>query len=187
MEKEKIEVGENGRLYIVKGRRRMLKWTPQMLSDLRRFYPTTSNHEMEEILGIRWTVISNKAYKMGIHKSAEYLLRIRREHAMEMGIGNHGIRPKISPQHRERINEGIRRWAERIRNNEGCVHPRSIPIYCAEDKTTYPSMRHFLEAKGMKFDKYAYDKMQRDGNYRGYTLMRMNKPDYKQLKKKSKV
>lgn len=169
---EKIEVGENGRLYVVRGTRRYLKWTPQMEADVRRFYPDSSNEEMEEILGVNQAIIRNKAYQMGIHKSSEYLARLRKDQICAMSKMPKNYAHLYTPEHRAKMMEGVRRSVERRKHTDYTWHSCKR-VYCVEDKTTYPSIKAFVLAKGFKYTSSIYSSMSRQKKWRGYTLVRI--------------
>jgi len=56
-------------------------WTPQMVSELRRYYPTTINSELEELFGVSRMTIFNMARKLGLKKNEAWLQKIIQENA----------------------------------------------------------------------------------------------------------
>ena len=81
----KVTVGTDGRLYNY-GTHRTLYWTPQMISDLRRYFPTASNREVSEILGIDRNIIGAKAKELGLSKSDAYMQKLHKERGFMASI-----------------------------------------------------------------------------------------------------
>lgn len=70
---------DTGKLWMRKGRGRSLVWTSQMLSDMRRLFPTTRNDELAGVLGLAVRTVVRKAREMGLEKDKEWLRTIRKE------------------------------------------------------------------------------------------------------------
>lgn len=172
MKKEKrIERGDDGHLYVVQGRRRILMWTPQMLSDLRRYYPDTPNKEMEEIMGIKSHIIIDKAHKIGVYKSSEFLTRMRKEQVLLMRSVPKSRRPPLTPEQLEKMTKGRIASINRKKQEGTYVNHNSKPVYCVEDKAAYPSIKLFFQSKGIHFCTDGYSRLKRFGRYKGYTLI----------------
>ena len=170
----KIERGENGRLYQVRGSQRCVIWTPQMEADMRRFFPTSSNEEMAGILGLTASQIAYKARKMNLSKDGEYMQVMQTENARKASsmANNKGRKP--SREFVDNLQKNLREWMKREKERGTYIHNGSIPVYCVEDKQTYPSIKHFLIAKGL-FDKnnhYIYTTIKKTGQYKGFNLIK---------------
>ena len=70
---------DTGKLWLRKGRGRSLVWTSQMLSDMRRLFPTTKNDELAGVLGLAVRTVVRKAREMGLEKDKEWLRTIWKE------------------------------------------------------------------------------------------------------------
>ncbi len=86
---------DTGKLWLRKGRGKSLVWTSQMLSDLRRLFPTTKNEELAGILGVGVRTVVRKAREMGLEKDKEWLRtlwkeNIRMGHMMSRALGYPG-------------------------------------------------------------------------------------------------
>lgn len=57
-------------------------WSPQMLSDLKRYFPTTSNQECADILQVSVRTIVRKARELGLEKDNEWLLSVWEENRL---------------------------------------------------------------------------------------------------------
>ena len=53
-------------------------WNGNMLSDLKRYYPNTSNRDMVELLGVSERTIVRKARELGLEKSEEYVSKVNK-------------------------------------------------------------------------------------------------------------
>lgn len=67
---------------------RRFDWTPQMLYDLKRLYPTTKNEELAGIFMMSKTTVARKAKSLGIQKDKEWMANISKEHALLGGYAN---------------------------------------------------------------------------------------------------
>ena len=79
-------------------------WTPQMLTDLKRYYPTTKRDELSAMLGIGVTTIERKARELGLKKDAAWLKSVLSENAhlgrismKKNGTANHFPKGHVSP------------------------------------------------------------------------------------------
>lgn len=73
---------ENGRIWDHQRYAKSIYWTGQMLSDLKRFYPTTLNEELAEILMVSHRTLTRKARELGLTKDREWLRKIWEERRM---------------------------------------------------------------------------------------------------------
>lgn len=62
-----------GRTTIKNGHSVRIYWTAQMLSDLRRFYPTTTNDELAELLNVSKSTLARKARELKLKKDEAWL------------------------------------------------------------------------------------------------------------------
>lgn len=170
---ERVERGPDGHLYIVRGKRRILKWTPQMEADMRRFYPDTPNKELAEIMGINRSAIVDKARQMGIRKDSEWLKQMRRENVTMLKPLPKNHSHLYTAEHRAKMVEGLRRYIKRSREQGTYVSSRACKVYCVDDKTTYNSIKQFTEAKQLPFHTNVYTSLKRTGRIKGYTLVKL--------------
>lgn len=68
-----------GRAYVWTGRKWKIHWTADMISYMKRKYPTTKNDIMAEALGINKRTIIFKAREMGLYKDPTILNGWRRQ------------------------------------------------------------------------------------------------------------
>lgn len=54
-------------------------WSPSMLNDLRRWFPTTLNAELAEVLGVSSRTLIRKARSLGLVKDPQWLAEIWEE------------------------------------------------------------------------------------------------------------
>jgi len=54
-------------------------WSANMITDLKRYYPNTSNEELVGILGCSERTIVRKAREFGLYKSKEYMSHTAKE------------------------------------------------------------------------------------------------------------
>jgi hypothetical protein len=52
-----------------------IDWTPQMESELKRYYPTTRNKELMELFMVSEYSIRKKAKELGLSKDKDFLLK----------------------------------------------------------------------------------------------------------------
>ena len=71
---------DTGKLWLRNGRGRSLVWTSQMLSDMRRLFPTTKNDELAGIMGVGVRTMVRKARELGLEKDGEWLSGMWRDH-----------------------------------------------------------------------------------------------------------
>ena len=80
VKKSGIFRGDDGRLYQYNGKSRAgFYWTPDMISVLKRYYPTNPTSEVAEMLGMNADTVYRKARELGIGKSISYLSQCSRE------------------------------------------------------------------------------------------------------------
>ena len=68
-----------GKIMEHKGYATSIHWTPQMIADLRRWFPTTLNEELAGILGVSQRTMIRKARELGLQKNPEWLKQIWNE------------------------------------------------------------------------------------------------------------
>ncbi len=71
---------KKGRLIEHNGRSHRIYWTKQMLSDIKRMYPTTLNEELAGILGVSQRTLIRKARELGLEKNSQWLLQVWEQH-----------------------------------------------------------------------------------------------------------
>lgn len=64
---------ETGRTLIKEGNAIRISWSPQMISDLRRLFPTDTNKEIAEYIGVSPRTVIRKARELGLEKDKEWL------------------------------------------------------------------------------------------------------------------
>ncbi len=67
---------------------RKFDWTPQMISDLKRFYPITKNDELAGMFMMSKTTVARKARSLGIVKDKEWFTKVAKENALLGGYAN---------------------------------------------------------------------------------------------------
>ena len=67
---------KKGRLMEIDGRARRIYWSGDMLSLLRREFPTTINEELAGMLGISARSVTRKAAELGLKKNQEWLTKL---------------------------------------------------------------------------------------------------------------
>ncbi len=73
-----VTVNDKGQYINYQGRKKSIHWTGNMLSDLKRHYPTTKNKELAELLGVSERTLVRKARELGIGKNPEWLASVSR-------------------------------------------------------------------------------------------------------------
>lgn len=66
---------------VMKGRRLVIRencitriyWSPNMLSELKRYFPTSPNKEVAELLGVSERTMQRKAKELGLTKNKRYI------------------------------------------------------------------------------------------------------------------
>ena len=61
-----------------KGGHPYIFWNGNMISELKRYYPNTSNRDMVELLGVSERTIVRKARELGLEKSEEYVSKVNK-------------------------------------------------------------------------------------------------------------
>lgn len=137
-ERNGITVREDGIKFIRNGLSRKIYWDGNMISILKRHFPTTMTDELVEILGVSRRTIIRKARELGLQKDPEWLLQIWEERRMmawnavkrkgNQGCWKKGVRynpdGEFKPGHMEddetkaRRIEGYRRWC--------MLHPKEL-------------------------------------------------------------
>jgi hypothetical protein len=54
-------------------------WSGNMLSELRRYYPTTKNAELADYFGVSQRTINRKAAELGLTKSKQFIADVSKE------------------------------------------------------------------------------------------------------------
>jgi hypothetical protein len=65
-----------GQLVVHKGTSTKIAWTPQMISDLERWFPKTRNDELADLLGVSPRTMIRKARELNLTKDADWLHHI---------------------------------------------------------------------------------------------------------------
>lgn len=73
-----ITLNDKGQYINYQGRKKSIHWTGNMLSDLKRHFPTTKNKELAELLGVSERTLVRKARELGIGKNPEWLACVSR-------------------------------------------------------------------------------------------------------------
>ena len=76
----------------MRGKNVSIYWTPNMISDLKRYFPTTSNAELVEIFGVSLRSIGRQAQKLGLVKDKEYIRSVKKEMSIMGNITQRAIR-----------------------------------------------------------------------------------------------
>lgn len=63
-------------------------WSPQMISDLKRYFPTCTNDECAGILGVSPRTVIRKARQLGISKDPDWLRQIYEERRLMAHIAS---------------------------------------------------------------------------------------------------
>lgn len=69
-----------GSHYYMCGKRRCKVWTPREISEMKLWYPTTTNKELAKIFDCTAAVIQRVAIKLGLRKEPKWLLRCKQEY-----------------------------------------------------------------------------------------------------------
>lgn len=67
-----IIINEKGQWINYQGRKKTIYWTGNMLSDLKRYFPTTKNAELAEMIGVSQRTLIRKARELGISKDEQW-------------------------------------------------------------------------------------------------------------------
>lgn len=68
-----ISRNEKGQLLEYQNHKKSIYWTGNMLSIMNRYYPSTPNAELVELLNVSERTITRKAKELGLSKSKEYI------------------------------------------------------------------------------------------------------------------
>ena len=92
----------NGRLCICKEHSTTIFWSGNMISTLKRFFPTTKNAELADLLGVSPRTVSRKAKELGLIKDEAWMVEI----ATENGIYGEVTRRRKLKEIENRKNNG---------------------------------------------------------------------------------
>lgn len=73
-----VYMGDEGRLLKRSQGHPCIFWNGNMLSDLKKHYPNTSNRDMVDLLGVSERTIVRKARELGLEKSDEYVSKVNK-------------------------------------------------------------------------------------------------------------
>lgn len=80
-----VYMNDDGRLMKRSKGHPVIFWNGNMISDLKRHFPTTSNAELVELLGFSERTILRKAKELGLHKSKDYIAKAAKQNSI-MGV-----------------------------------------------------------------------------------------------------
>lgn len=72
-------VQRGNRLIIRKDGISRIYWSGNMLSELKRYYPTTKNAELADYFGVSQRTINRKAAELGLNKSKQFIADVSKE------------------------------------------------------------------------------------------------------------
>lgn len=72
-------VQRGNRLIIRKDGISRIYWSGNMLSELKRYYPTTKNSELADYFGVSQRTINRKAAELGLTKSTQFIADVSKE------------------------------------------------------------------------------------------------------------
>lgn len=72
-------VQRGNRLIIRKDGISRIYWSGNMLSELKRYYPTTKNSELADYFGVSQRTINRKAAELGLTKSKQFIADVSKE------------------------------------------------------------------------------------------------------------
>ena len=73
-----VYMGDEGRLLKRSQGHPYIFWNGNMISDLKRYYPNTSNQELVELFGVSERTIVRKARELGLSKSKEHVSKVNK-------------------------------------------------------------------------------------------------------------
>lgn len=73
-----ITINDKGQYINYQGKKKSIHWTGNMLSELKRYFPTTKNKELAELLRVSERTLVRKARELGIGKNPEWLANTSR-------------------------------------------------------------------------------------------------------------
>lgn len=82
MNPDGITVAADGKKYIKKDAKRCIYWDGNMLSMLKKHFPTTLNEEMAEMLGVSQRTMIRKARELGLKKDKGWLKGVWQQNSM---------------------------------------------------------------------------------------------------------
>lgn len=77
-------------LVVNEGKSRSIYWNSNMISELKRYYPTTKNAELSDLFGVSPSTINRKAKELGLSKDKLWIIGI----ATENGLYGKALRNK---------------------------------------------------------------------------------------------
>ena len=77
-------------LVVNEGKSRSIYWNSNMISELKRYYPTTKNAELADLFGVSPSTINRKAKELGLSKDKLWIIGI----ATENGLYGKALRNK---------------------------------------------------------------------------------------------
>lgn len=89
-----VSRNDKGQLMEFQNHKKTIYWTGSMLSELKRYYPNTSNAELAELLNVSERTMRRKAKELGLSKSEEYISRMNTEKSMLGIIKRYYDKPK---------------------------------------------------------------------------------------------
>ena len=72
----------NGRLSVCKEHSTSIYWSGNMISTLKRHFPTTKNAELADLLGVSPRTISRKAKELGLVKDEAWMVEVATENGI---------------------------------------------------------------------------------------------------------
>lgn len=73
-----IYMGKDGKLLKRSSGHPIIFWNGNMISDLKRYYPNTSNAELVELFGVSERTIQRKAKELGLAKSKSHVSKVNK-------------------------------------------------------------------------------------------------------------
>lgn len=83
-----IYINDKGQWMRRQGKKAVLHWTGNMISELKRYFPTTKNKELAELIGVSERTIVRKARELGLEKDAEWQKNMSRNNGFYAYYGN---------------------------------------------------------------------------------------------------
>lgn len=82
-----VALNEKGQLINFQGHKKNIHWSGNMISQLKKYYPCTTNAELAELLNVSPRTVVRKARELGLAKDEDWMKSVAREHAFLGGIG----------------------------------------------------------------------------------------------------
>lgn len=67
---------KDGRYVVCNKQSTSILWTGNMISDLKRYYATTKNKDLADLLGVSMRTINRKAKELGLEKDRAWLIEV---------------------------------------------------------------------------------------------------------------